>query len=119
AGLHHIHVGAALCVEAVIGLALVEQLADDDRALRPGVFKNLPGRRLQCSADDVDADLLVVVLWVQPAEPLAGVKERHTAASHDAFFDRRPGSMHRVVDPVLALLDFDLGGSTYAYDGNA
>src|SRR5436305_4587083 len=119
AGLQHIDVGAALRVEALTGLALVQQLADDGRPLRSGVFDYLPRRRLQCATDDVDANLLVVVLGVQPAEPLAGVQQRDTAAGNNAFLDRRAGRVHRVVDAILTLLDFDFGSAADPDNGNA
>src|SRR3954453_8811545 len=119
AGLDHVDVVAALRVEAVIGLALVQQLAGDDRALHSGIRENLPGRRLQCATHNIDANLLVVVFWVQLPEPLAGVEERNATAGNDTFLDRRASSMHRVVDAVLALLDLDLGRATDADNGNA
>src|SRR6266542_4117702 len=71
------------------------------------------------TTDDIDADLLVVILRVQPAEPLACVKKRDTAASHNAFLDRGSGRMHRVIDAVLALLDFDFRRAADADDRNA
>ena len=61
AGLHHVDILAVLGVEAVVGVVLVEQLADDDRAVDAGVLGDLADRRLQRAADDVDADLLVVI----------------------------------------------------------
>src|ERR1700730_5858418 len=109
ASLHHVDIGAVLRVEAVVGLALLQELADDDRAVLSGIGKNLLCRRLQCPAHNVDADLLMIVLGGQPTEPLACVKERYAAAGHDAFLDRCPGCMHRVIDPVLAFLDLDFG----------
>ena len=45
AGLDHVDIGAALGVEAMIGVALLQQLADDDRAIFSGIGKNLPCRR--------------------------------------------------------------------------
>src|SRR5258705_5053463 len=62
ASLYHVDIGAALRVEAVIGLALLQELADDDRAILPGIGKNLLCRGLQCPAHNIDADLLVIVL---------------------------------------------------------
>ena len=50
---------------------------------------------------------------------VAGVKEGDAAAGDDAFLDRRPGRMHRVVDAVLALLDLDFGRAADPDDRNA
>src|SRR5271169_5739018 len=117
--LHHVDIGAALRVEAVIGLALLQELADDDRAILSGIGKNLLCRRLQCPAHNVDADLLVIVLGVQPAKPLACIKERDATAGNDAFLDRCPGCMNRVIDTVLAFLDLDFGCAADTDDGDA
>ena len=46
-------------------------------------------------------------------------KERHTPAGHDAFFDRRPRCVQRVLDPHLALLQFRLGGRADLDQGHA
>jgi hypothetical protein len=53
---------AALGVEAVGILTLLEDLADDDRTAFACVDRDLAGRRRQRLAHDVDAGLLVVVL---------------------------------------------------------
>ncbi len=64
------------------------------------------GQRL---AHDLDAGLLVVVLGADALELLGGTEQGDAAARHDAFLDRRAGRMHRVIDAILALLDFDFG----------
>ena len=38
-----------------------------------------------------------------------GAQQRHAAAGHHAFFNRRAGGVERVVHAVLLLLDLDLG----------
>src|SRR5712671_2371408 len=57
ASLHHVDIGAALRVETMVGLALLQELADDDRAILSGLGKNLLCRGLQCPAHNIDADL--------------------------------------------------------------
>src|SRR6267378_3626530 len=104
-----VDVFARLRVEAVGVLILLEDLADDDRAVLARVDRDLarrPGERL---ADDLDAGLLVVVRGLDALELLGGTEQGDAAARHDAFFNRRTGRMHRVVNAILALLDFDLG----------
>src|SRR3979490_1726379 len=104
-----VDVFARLRVEAVGVLILLEDLADDDRAVLARVDRDLarrPGERL---ADDLDAGLLVVVRGLDALELLGGTEQGDAAARHDAFFNRRTGRMHRVINAILALLDFDLG----------
>src|SRR5258705_13995806 len=45
---------------------------------------------------------------------LGGTEQGATAARHDAFFHRRTGRMHRVVNAILALPYLDLGRATDA-----
>jgi hypothetical protein len=71
AGLDHVDIFTGLRVEAAVEIIRVEQFADDDQPIVPGVFGDLPNRRLQGALDDVDPDLLVVVLWRQPSSALA------------------------------------------------
>src|SRR5882672_4540989 len=104
-----VDVFARLRVEAVGVLILLEDLADDDRAVLARVDRDLarrPGERL---ADDLDAGLLVVVRCLDALELLGGTEQGDAAARHDAFFNRRTGRMHRVINAILALLDFDFG----------
>src|SRR5712692_6766015 len=104
-----VDVFAGLRVEAVGVLVLLEDLADDDRAVLARVDRDLarrPGERL---ADDLDAGLLVVVRGLDALELLGGTEQGDAAARHDAFFNRRTGRMHRVINAILALLDFDFG----------
>src|SRR5664279_2178874 len=107
--LDEVAVFAGLRVEAV-GIRLVlEDLADDDGTVLARVDRDLAGRSRQRLAHDLDAGLLVVVLGAQALELLGRAQQRNAAAGNDAFFDGRTGRMHRVVDAVLALLDFDFG----------
>src|ERR1019366_7684635 len=101
-----VDVFASLRVEAVGVLVLLEDLADDDGSVLARVDGDLarrPGKRL---AHDLDAGLLVVVLGAQPLKVLGGTQQRDAAARDDAFFNGRTGRMHRVINAILALLDF-------------
>src|SRR5260370_40529531 len=62
----------------------------------------------------MDAGLLVVVLGAQPLEMQGGTEQGDAAARHDAFFNRRTGRMHRVINAILALPYLDLGRATDA-----
>src|ERR1700756_3799165 len=100
---------AGLRVEAVGVLILLQDLADDDRAVLAGIDRDLAGWPGQRLAHDLDAGLLVVVFGADALEMLGGTKQGDAAAWQDAFLDRRTGRMHRVIDAVLALLHLDLG----------
>ena len=55
----------------------------------------------------LNADLLVLVVELQAIESLGGAQQSDAAARNDAFFNGCAGCVQRVVDAVLALLDFD------------
>src|SRR6266436_2176530 len=104
-----IAVFAGLRVEAVGILILLEDLADDDGAVFAGIDGDLAGRIGQRLAHDLDAGLLVVVLGAKPLEMFRGTQQGDAAAGNDAFFHRRAGRMHRVIDAILALPHLDFG----------
>ena len=106
-----------IVAEAVLGV--LEDLADDDRAILTRVGEDLAGRRLQSLAHDLNADLLVFIVGLQGFESLAGTQQRHAAARNDAFFNGCAGCVQRVVDAVLAFLDFDFRRAADLDDGNA
>src|ERR1700730_16499476 len=100
---------AGLGVETAGILILLEDLADDHRAVLARVDRDLAGRIGQRLAHDIDASLLVVVLGAKPLEVLGGAQQRDAAARHDAFLNRRTGRMHRVINAILTLPHLDLG----------
>ena len=59
------------------------------------------------------------IVRLQGLDRLLGAQQGNAAARNDAFFDRSAGGVQRVVDAVLALLDFDLGRAADLDDGNA
>src|SRR5207248_8133654 len=112
----HVLVFARLCIKAEIRVALVGELADHDRAFDTGILRDLPHRRLDGLADDLDTDLLVVVGGVEAGQNFARKEQRNTAAGHDTFLDRSLGRVHGVIDAILALLHLDLGAAADADD---
>ena len=56
-----ITVFACLCVPAKGEVRLLAQLADDNGAFRAGVFGDLTDGCLDCTADDINADPLILV----------------------------------------------------------
>ena len=69
-----------------------EQLADNNRAIRPGVLGDLPRRRPQGLANDLDADLLVRVDRGQFVERLDRADQRSTATTDNRVCGRRPAA---------------------------
>src|SRR5260370_191500 len=117
--LDEIAIFAGLRVEAV-GIRLVlEDLADDDGAVFARVDRDLASRPGQRLAYDLDAGLLVVVLGAQALELLGSTQQSDAAARYDAFFNRRTGRMHRIINAILALLHFDFGRAADADHGDA
>src|SRR3954449_10169916 len=105
--LDEVAVFTGLRVEAVVVRLVLEDLADDDGTVLARVDRDLASRPGQRLANDLDAGLLVVVLGAQALELLGGAQQGDAAAGHDAFFNSRTGRMHRVINAILALLDFD------------
>ena len=68
---------------------------------------------------DIDAGLHIGIVVAQLADSFLGAQQRHAAARHDAFLDRRAGGVERVLNAVLLLLDLDLGGAADADYRNA
>jgi hypothetical protein len=90
-GRHHVLVVARLCVIAEILVILIGQFTDDDRPVGAGILCDLPDRRLDGLANDLDADLLVVVCGFEGCQDLARKKQRNATAGYDTFLDRGLG----------------------------
>ncbi|GIX65650.1 uncharacterized protein BcabD6B2_50850 [Babesia caballi] len=116
---HEVAVLAKLRVETVGDVVTLKKALSNHRALETGVLGNLLNRSLDSLADDVHADLLVVVLGGQVAQTLRAVKQRAAAARYDAPLHGGLGRTQRVVDAVASLADLDLTGTTDANDGDA
>jgi hypothetical protein len=61
----------------------LQKLADDDRAVGARVLGDLPRRHLQRLADDVDADLLIIVGRGQVCERARGIEQGGTTTGDD------------------------------------
>src|SRR3954471_4249252 len=117
-GLHQVAVLPGRGIQPVAGGQL-PHLAHDDVALVSGVLRD-PAQRLdERRTDDVDARGLVT------GEPTVAVErgrrrdECASAAGDDALLDRCTGGRDRVLEPVLPLLELDLGGRADADDADA
>src|SRR5690606_980201 len=118
AELDHVAIGIVLGIVTEGLRRLVEDLADDDRSLGARIGRDLAGRRLQCTANDVDAGILIRVR-TRHAQLARSAQKRGATAGHDSFLNGRAGRVQGIIDAVLALLDLDLGGATDANDRNA
>src|SRR6266702_8002560 len=107
---------AGLGVVAVAGRQVADR-GDHDAALGAGVQRDPAGRLEQRLADNADAGRLVT-RQAKVAERDRGVDQRASAARHDAFLDRGPGRRDGVLQPVLLLLELDLGGGTGPQHGH-
>ena len=85
---------------------MVGDFADHDRTLDASIFGDLADRRLQCPADDADPGLLVFIIAFD-LQRLGGPQQRNAAAGHDAFLDRGPRRVQRIIDTVFSLLHLD------------
>ncbi len=99
---------AVVGVEAVVGVFVGPDLLDHDGAFIAGVADDLANRFLAGAANDVDADLLVV-LGFEVVESRSRTQQSHAAAGNDAFLHRRARGMQGILDASLLLFHFGLG----------
>src|SRR2546422_2269604 len=105
-------------VPEVLVLRLLH-LPDHDGCLGARILDDHPHRLLERAADDVDADLLVVIGPLHLVERLLAPQERHAAAGHDALLDRSARRMQRILHASLLLLHLGLGGRAHVDHGDA
>ena len=120
AHLDHVAVLAVQGVVAETHVAGLIHLLHHDRAIQAGIARDLADRSRQGPPDDVHPGGLVAVgLLPGILQRLAGPQRSHAAARHDAFLDRRPCRVQRVLDAGLLLLHLGLGGSAHVDAGDA
>ncbi|CFE41275.1 Uncharacterised protein [Mycobacterium tuberculosis] len=89
----------------------VAHLLGHHARLQPGVEGDLLQRGLQRHLHDVGAGRLVA-FELQLVQGRGRLQQRHTPTGDDALLDGGLGIANRILDAVLALLEFDLGGGT-------
>src|SRR5579884_680207 len=109
AGRNQVHVLAGGRVQA-LGVVEVGDLVGDDVALVPGVLGDPAQRLAQGLADHGHAGRLVAAQAETVGQHRGGVHQRGATAGHDALLERGAGGRDRVLEPVLLLLELDLGG---------
>src|SRR6266567_3620010 len=101
-------------VAEVVVLRIVD-LSQHDGAFFTGVLGDLAQRLYESTLHNVDADLLIA-LDLQLVECGDAAGQGYTAARDDAFFHRRTGCVHGVLDTSLLLFHFRLGrGANFDY----
>src|SRR5205814_7585733 len=98
-------------------LAFLAAIADD-RPLEPAVLRNLTQRLLDGATNDIQA-ILLLAGDLELLERRHRAQQRHAAARHDAFLDRRARRVQRVLDASLLLLHLGLGGRADLDDRDA
>src|SRR3984893_14423270 len=111
AELYQITVLAGLGVVPIGVGRILDQLADNNRAVVAGIVDDLTCRCLDCLADDVDAGLLIGIFDLDAVQRLDGAQQRHAAAWQYAFLDGGARSIERVIDEVLLFLHFHFRGA--------
>src|SRR5208282_4799997 len=109
-------------IDELLGLSIIAEclglvfkdLADNNRAFGASVFYDLADRSLNPPQHEIDAGLDIGIFVAELADRRLGAQQRNATARDDACFDRGFRRGHRVVDPVLLLLDFDVGRSANA-----
>ena len=96
-----------LRVPAVCIIFGLEDLTDDDRTVRARIARDLSGRCLEGTPNNLDAGLLVVVRRREVLQGLDRAEKRNAATGKDAFLDRRTRRMQSVLTGPF-LFDVDL-----------
>src|SRR5450755_3889732 len=96
-------------VETVALLRLTD-VVDHNRALEPGVLRDLPQRLLERAHNDLGSGLLVRLLDRVDLDRRLRGQQRDAATRNDALLEGGPGRLQRVLDAVLLLLHLRLGG---------
>src|SRR5664280_3121636 len=118
AGLDHVDVLAGGRIQAVPGLE-VAHLLDHNATFEAGVHRDLLERGLQRQPNDVRAGRLVPDELKLLERGDRGVQQGDATAGDDALFDGRLRVRNGILDPVLLLLELDLGGRADLDDGHA
>src|SRR3954447_23724830 len=109
-----------LALEGIEALALRQalDLLDDDLAGLAGVVRDLASRSLERLADDLDADL-GITLELDLVERRDCLQQRRAATGDHPLLEARADRRESVLDPVLLLLELDLGRGPDLDDGDA
>src|SRR3954467_5224199 len=105
-------------VQALVALGLAD-VVDDDRALEPGVVRDLAQRLLERPQDDAGAGAGVRIVDGVDLDRVRGTQERDAAPGDDALLEGGPGGLQRVLDAMLLLLHLGLGCGTDLDHGHA
>ena len=105
---------ASLCVITVRILFLFHDLANHNRTVGAGIDRDLARRGLDRLTHDLDTMLLILIFGAQAFKCLDRAEQGYAATRQNAFLDSGASCMHRVIDPIFALLYFSLSRSADA-----
>ena len=116
--------GVVAVVRVTVGgraaaVTTVLHLIHDDAAFEAGVLDNHAQRLLDGAADDLDAELLVLVLGFHLGKLLCGADEGGAATGNDTLLDGCAGGVQGIVEAVFLLLHLDLRSGADVDDGHA
>src|SRR6185312_16414085 len=111
AHLNHVAVFAGGGVVAIVALAFGD-LVQHHRRLFAGVGDDFAQRGFHRTLGDHDAVFLVLVVALQLADRGQCAHQRHAAAGHHAFLDRRTRGVQGIFDARLLFLHLDFGRRT-------
>src|SRR5437773_2882405 len=110
ARLYQVGVFAGGDVVAFVALTRLDFL-NDERAFLARVVRELAGRLFDGPAHDLHAHLLVAFKALDVIERFLRANERHAAAWHNAFLNRRARSMQCIFHTRFLFFHFGLSGS--------
>jgi hypothetical protein len=119
AGFHQVFELISLGVVAVVVILGVADLADDDCAFFTGVGNNLAERLFQSAADDIGADLFVVILELQGLQCRSAANQGNTTTRDNAFFHGSAGRVHCVFHAGFLFLHFGFSRGAHFDHRNA
>ena len=95
-------------------LFLFHDLANHNRTVGAGIDRDLARRGLDRLTHDLDTMLLILIFGAQAFKCLDRAEQGYAATRQNAFLDSGASCMHRVIDPIFALLYFSLSRSADA-----
>src|SRR5690606_25318637 len=87
---------------------------ENDRAVFTGIGCDLAHRDFQGLANDVDADLGILIIHLQVVQRADGVDQGDTTTGDDALFNGSASSRQSVLNAMLLFLQFGLSCSAHA-----
>ncbi len=94
-------------------------MLDDHSSFKASIVNDLLARSLKGFLDDLDSMLLVEVFHLNIVQSLGAIQQSSSSSDDNTFLQSTSGGHDGIIESVLDLLDFDLGGSTDLDDSDA